>query len=319
MRSDFSLVCLLVTLLFFSPSIMGAPIDVNDSLGLDAPGRIVDAVVVDLNTNLSEGNSENSRRGPLVIELHTATWCNPCRPAETEINELLNVWPSIIAMHHHSSSIDPLSVNASNETKSLQGVYGYPTLVVDGRWVLNGSNQSQDLFDLVAEITSEGGARSSSPGNFTIDSLSIENNVVSVDVNVSDPNVRVDIFIVVDGVNHVPLGLLSDTVVAGKTNVDHNSTVRISLNGSRVSSIGDTGQLVMVVRNSGTPELIAASDRPLYDGFQLAPPSSVESSLFEPNTWIVWLVMLGGVAALLPALQHTFPLLWERSKSNEEE
>ena len=149
--------------------------------------------------------------------------------------------------------------------------------------------------------------------------MSIENNVVSVDVNVSDPNVRVDIFIVVDGVNHVPLGLLSDTVVAGKTNVDHNSTVRISLNGSRVSSIGDTGQLVMVVRNSGNPELIAASDRPLYDGFQLAPPSSVESSLFEPNTWIVWLVMLGGVAALLPALQHTFPVLWERSKSNEEE
>jgi hypothetical protein len=64
MRSDFSLVCLLVTLLFFSPSIMGAPIDVNDSLGLDAPGRIVDAVVVDLNTNFSEGNEENTRRGP---------------------------------------------------------------------------------------------------------------------------------------------------------------------------------------------------------------------------------------------------------------
>ena len=75
----------------------------------------------------------------------------------------------------------------------------------------------------------------------------------------------------------------------------------------------------MVVRNSGTPELIAASDRPLFDGFQLIPPSSVESSLFEQNTWIVLLVMLGGVAALLPALQHTFPLLWERSKSNEEE
>lgn len=319
MRSDFSLICLLATLLLLPPSILGEPIDVDDSLGIDSPGRIIDAVLVDLNSNATEGDGENARRGPLVIELHTATWCSPCRPAETQLNEMLNVWPGLIALHHHSSITDPLSVIASNETKIHQGVHGYPTLVIDGRWVLNGTNQTQDLFDLVAEITSEGGARSSSPADNRIENWSIENSVISVNLNVSDPTLRVDVFLVVDGVNHVPLGLLSDTVVAGQTDVDVNSTVYISLNGSRASSIGDSGKLVMVIRNPGAAELIEGSDRPLYDGFFSTPPVFSEPTLFEENKWIMWLVLFGGIAALLPALQHTFPLLWSRRGSNEEE
>ncbi len=319
MRSDFSLICLLATLLLIPPSILGEPIEVDDSLGIDSPGRIVDAVIVDLNTNTSEGDGDNARRGPLVIELHTATWCSPCRPAETQLNEILNVWPGLIALHHHSSTIDPLSVIASNETKSHQGVHGYPTMVIDGRWVLNGSNQTQDLFDLVAEITSEGGTRSSSPGDNRIENWSINGSVISVNLNVSDPTQRVDVFLVVDGVNHVPLGLLSDTVVAGQTDVNVNSTVQISLNGSRVSSIGDSGQLVMIVRNPGAAELIVGSDRPLYDGFFSTPPVIAEPNLFEDNKWIMWLVLFGGIAALLPALQHTFPLLWTTRRNSIEE
>ncbi len=319
MRSDFSLICLLATLLLIPPSILGASIELDDSLSTDSPGRIVDAVIVDLNTNATEGDGENARRGPLVIELHTATWCSPCRPAETQLNEMLNVWPGLIALHHHSSPIDPLSVIASNETKSHQGVHGYPTMVIDGRWVLNGSNQTHDLFDLVAEITSKGGTRSSSPGENKIENWSIVDGVISVNLNVSDPSLRADVFLVVDGVNHVPLGLLSDTVVAGQTDVDVNSTVQISLNGSRASSIGDIGKLVMIIRNPGDAELVVGSDRPLYDGFFSTPPVIAEPNLFEENKWIIWLVLFGGIAALLPALQHTFPLLWTSRRTSIEE
>ena len=105
MRSDLYLVLLLAALLILPSSIMAAPVEVDDSLGLQSPGRIIDAVVLDING--TEGNGENSRRAPLVIELHTATWCDPCRPAEVELNELLNVWPNLIALHHHSSLSDP--------------------------------------------------------------------------------------------------------------------------------------------------------------------------------------------------------------------
>ena len=85
MRSDLYLVLLLAALLILPSSIVAAPVEVDDSLGLESPGRIVDAVVLDING--TEGNGENSRRSPLVIELHTATWCDPCRPAEVELNE----------------------------------------------------------------------------------------------------------------------------------------------------------------------------------------------------------------------------------------
>ena len=113
--------------------------------------------------------------------------------------------------------------------------------------------------------------------------------------------------------------MLSDVVVAGKVDINVNSTVNISLNGSRISSTGDNGQLVVVVRNPGEVTLVSGSDRMLYDGFQLAPNNSPPRSLFDESTWLVWLILLGGVAALLPALQHTFPLLWSQRKSDEEE
>ncbi|MED5375382.1 MAG: hypothetical protein VX892_02615 [Candidatus Thermoplasmatota archaeon] len=317
MRSDLYLVLLLAALLILPSSIMAAPVEVDDSLGLQSPGRIIDAVVLDING--TEGNGENSRRAPLVIELHTATWCDPCRPAEVELNELLNVWPNLIALHHHSSAFDPLSIEASNQTKISQHVLGYPTLVIDGRWSLNGSNQSQDLFGLVAEITSKGGTRSSAPSDIIIGNWSINETIISVDINVSSPTLQVDVFYVVDGVYHAPLGLLSDVVVAGKVDINSNSTINISLNGSRISSIEDNGQLVVVARNRGDVQLVSGSDRMLYDGFQLTPNNSTPRSLFEETTWLVWLILLGGVAALLPALQHTFPLLWSKRKSDEEE
>ena len=85
------------------------------------------------------------------------------------------------------------------------------------------------------------------------------------------------------------------------------------------SSTEDNGQLVVVARNPGEVKLVSGSDRTLYDGFQLAPNNSPPRSLFDESTWLVWLILLGGVAALLPALQHTFPLLWSRRKSDEEE
>ncbi len=317
MRSDLSLIFLLAALLIMPSSIMATPIEVDNSLGYDAPGRIVDAVVLEING--TEGDGAESRRAPLVVELHTATWCSPCRTAETELNELLNVWPNIISLHHHSSVIDPLSTEASNQTKIQQGVVGYPTLIIDGRWTLNGSNQSQDLFDLVAEITTEGGIRSSAPSDFRIHNWSISGGIISVNLNVSDPRLQVDIFYVLDGVNHVPLGLLSDVVVAGQVDVDVNSTVMISLNGSRASSIGDEGQLVIVARNPGDVTLVTGSDRLLNDGFLSVPLSPPNPTLFEENSWFVWLILLGGLAALMPAAQHTIPLLWSKGKFKEEE
>ena len=317
MRPYLYLILLLAAFLILPTATLGAPVEVDDSLGLNSPGRIVDAVVLDING--TEGNGENSRRSPLVIELHTATWCDPCRPAEVQLNELLNVWPNLISLHHHSSIFDPLSIEASNQTKMSQHVLGYPTLVIDGRWSLNGSNQSNDLFGLVAEITSEGGTRSSAPSEIQIENWSINQTIISVDINVSNPTLQVDVFYVVDGINHAPLGLLSDVVVAGKVDVNVNNTVNISLNGSRISSIGDNGELVVVARNPGEATLVSGSDRLLYDGFQLAPNNSSTQSFFDQSTWLVWLILFGGIAASLPAFQHTFPLLWSQRESNEEE
>ena len=316
-RFDLSMVLLLAALLIIPSSSVAAPVEVDNSLGLDAPGRIVDAVVLDING--TEGDGDNSRRAPLVIELHTATWCSPCRQAEVELNELLNVWPNLIALHHHSSELDSLSIEVSNQTKFKQGVLGYPTIVIDGRWSLNGSNQSQDLFELVAELTSEGGARASVSSDLRIENWSVSEGMISVNLNVSDPTLEVDVFYVIDGVNYAALGLLSDVVVAGQVNVEVNSTVMISLNGSRASSIGDPGQLVVVARNPGNTSLVSGSDRPLNGGFLSAPVDASPTTLFEESRWLVWLILLGGVAALLPALQHTLPLLWSKRQTNEEE
>ena len=59
MRSDLSLIFLLAALLIMPSSIMATPVEVDNSLGYDAPGRIVDAVVLEING--TEGDGAESR------------------------------------------------------------------------------------------------------------------------------------------------------------------------------------------------------------------------------------------------------------------
>ncbi|MBD18699.1 MAG: hypothetical protein CMB13_03570 [Euryarchaeota archaeon] len=287
------------------------------------PGAVLDVLILDIEANATNGSGDSLRRPPFLVELHTATWCLPCRAAEVEVAELEATWSNVAILRHHSSNLDTLSVKASNETKQDQGIHGYPSIVVEGRWILNGSSQSVDFDDLIANMTSSGLTRNTTPTDNWIDGWSYGNGVMDVDVRIGMDDVQVDVYLLMKGVNGGQLGILPDTVVAGETdvNVSQSSTVSLNLSGTSISMTDDPGRIVLVVRNPGPAILTPGSDIFVSGDYQSVPPNPSTGSFAMSNPFLFWLALVGGVAFMLPAFQHTVPTLFSKrqSKIDEEE
>ena len=314
---------LLAVLVALTPVVGSTPVDITGPLDTTTPGDVLDVLILDIEANATNGTGDSLRRPPFLVELHTATWCIPCRTAETEVAELEAVWSSVAILRHHSSDLDILSVEASNQTKQNQGIRGYPSIVVEGRWILNGSSQSRDFEDFIANMTSAGLTRNTTPNANWINGWSYSDGVMDVDFEVGMDDVQVDVYLLMNGVNGRELGILPDTVVAGVTDVDlsQGSTASLNLSGASISVTNDPGRIVLVVRNPGPAILTPASDIFVSSDYQSVPPSPSGGSFAVSNPFLFWFALLGGIAFMLPALQHTVPTLFrkQRLKIGEEE
>lgn len=314
---------LLAVLVALTPVVGSTPVDITPPLDSNSPGAVLDVMILDIEANATNGTGDSLRRPPFLVELHTATWCLPCRTAEAEVAELESIWSNVAILRHHSSNLDTLSVEASNETKKNQGVRGYPSIVVEGRWILNGSSQSADFGDLIANITSAGLTRNTTPEDNWIEGWSYSDGVMDVDIAIGMNDVQVDVYLLMEGINGAQLGILPDTVVAGETDVDlsQGSKVSLNLSGASISVTDDPGRIVLVVRNPGPAILTPGSDIYVSGDYQAIPPNPSGGSFVISNPFFFWFALLGGIAFMLPAFQHTVPTLFRKgqSKADEEE
>jgi len=218
------------------------------------PGAILAALSIELPLALSQSADAAADASevdaasyvpPLVVELHTATWCQPCRPAEQEVGNLSATWPAVAGIAHHSSDaiLDELSTSASRDARAKLGAYGFPTIVLNGVWALNGSTQSRDLSSLVGNVTAAGGLLNSpsridriallSSGwqwNSTEERLSIDWSLAGSERNsMNFSNATIEAYLIRDGVDGGRLGFLPDVVVAG-------SSIALDANGSEASN-----------------------------------------------------------------------------------
>ena len=315
-----------------------------------APGAVIAALVIELPRALtdsaddSEDAPDAGRAPPLVVELHTATWCQPCRAAEREVANLSAMWPTVTVLAHHSSdaAIDSLSVAASREARVGAGIDGFPTVLLNGVWALNGSRQSADLSSLVGNVTASGGllnaparidsialAASGWSWNASEERLSVSWSLAGA--NATDhPNLAgasLETWLIRDGIDGGSLGFLPDVVVAGAEMTlsnDSSDGLHPTSEGTAVVDVANAtsrngygGQRIVLLLRAPGVQLRSGSMTPL-DGQQSAPPQPVvQNGVVDRYPMLPWIALVTGVLLMLPALRHTVPILLPDSRKNQ--
>ena len=113
-------------------------------------GYIVDVIVIDLQC---EENQTCASRPSNIVEYFGADWCTECPEVETQLNETSNQ-SALILSHRPSPSDDFWLQESRDRFLSVYGLWGYPTLTIDGHYILAGPTQSRELDELLFESIS---------------------------------------------------------------------------------------------------------------------------------------------------------------------
>ena len=267
-------------------------------------GRVIAALVMPLGGQ--SGNSSEAVFAPHLVELHTATWCVPCRTAEREVGELGQWWPAVLAISHHSSvnSPDELATEQSAGLKEYYGFDGYPTLLVDGYWTLRGETQSVDLQDLLTNL-SQTGLQDSAP-ELNLSWQRVGSGVSANWTYSADGAHTLDLLVVHDGVDWPNTAVTLDGIVTGGvTNLSMNGTAEFEVN-----STGGNPRLVAIIRVAGEPVTEPGTETPFSGTLQNSwSPPSESRTLSGKTIFTITLVLVG--LALIP-MRHTLPVLWRK-------
>ena len=287
------------------------------------PGEIVNAIQLPIDWETFQGNGSAAVSAPHVVELHTATWCLPCRSVEAEMGDLGSWWPAVLVIAEHSSieSPDPLGLEQSLQLKQHYDVTGWPTLVVDGHWKLLGESQSPDLTSLLSNLTTQGadlplaGVPSLAIDSWSRDCLDCD---ITVRWNVSgdEGEYLLDIMVIQDRMHTTAL-TLDDVLRAAEVlkPVSAGTTGSTNLE-ANLSEGGEDVRLVLLLRRVGNPETEAGSQTPLA--------SSLPSEWFAPreredtDSTTILLIAALMLMLIVPALRHTVPVLFSRTIPAEE-
>ena len=310
------LVCALL-LASLTPLVTGGEIDEESH-----PGEIVNAIQLPIDRQAVQGNGSAAVGAPHVVELHTATWCVPCRSVEGEMDDLATWWPAVLVIAEHSSvdSPDPLALEESLQLKQHYDVTGWPTLIVDGHWKLLGESQSPDLTSLLSNLTTEGadlplaGAPTLAIDSWVRDCLDCD---ITVGWNVSgdEGEYLLDIMLVQDGMHTTVLTLddvLRGAEVLRPVNRNETGSTTPAVN---LSEGGEDARLVLLLRRAGTPETEAGSQTPLA--------SALPAEWFAPRereeTDSTTILLIGALllVLMLPAFRHTVPALFRSTRPSE--
>ena len=311
------------TVISLPPPLSGTVVADESESGIDA-GEVVKVTTQrislpsdfnsDTTLNMS-GNSSDAVDAPHLVELHTATWCIPCRTAEAEVGELDTWWPAVetIALHSSLDSPDELATNVSSEVFHRYRLGGYPTIVVDGNWLLLGESQSRDLQSLLTNLTEDGRpVQGSGEVSYSWQVVG-ENFSISWNAN-TQMYVSIDFLLTQEAVPWPDTSVTLDHVVrGGLSNLSTEGSDSFQVN---VSGGGDL-TLTTILRIEGNASLVAGSDTPLTSGLPDAWEEPPVGRTLSPE-FIAGLTLLILFLAMVP-MRHTLPLLWqgERKKRHD--
>lgn len=219
--------CLFATIAFLPP--LGGAHGIE---GAHSEGYIADVIVIDMEC---EENQTCISRPSNVVEYFGADWCDECPEVEAQLREISD--SSVIILSHRPSSSDDFWLQASKERfLDVYGLWGYPTLAIDGHYILAGPTQSQELNSLLSESIS----------NYSgISNVSLEGENLSI---VGDlDNLSIDVWTV-------------------NTNSNLTNVVTNHTNFSQTNVVDTNGEkLVIVVSKPGYIALVSGSSMPAND------------------------------------------------------
>ena len=254
------------------------------------------------------GNSSTADSPPHLIELYTATWCVPCRSAESEVEDLEDWWPAleVVALHPSLGSPDELVTNCSSEVYNHYQLGGYPTLVIDGHWTLIGDKQAADLQPLLNNLSGDnlprqGGATLTFDWQFQDENLTLNWSLST------SHDVILDFLVTGDGVVWPSTSVRLDNVVrGGLTNQSNVGTESLTFD----EVLEENLSITAIVRIAGTPELESGSETPINSGLSDSWLEPIEARSVSPKVIAMFSVLIL-ILAIVP-MRHTVPVLFRR-------
>ena len=125
---------ILVACLFATVAFLPGFSDAHGIPGAHSEGYIADVLVVDLNC---EENHTCVSRPSNIVEYYGADWCEECPAVEDQLRNVTGN-SSIILSHRPSSSDDFWLQESKERFLDVYGLWGYPTIAVDGHYILAG-------------------------------------------------------------------------------------------------------------------------------------------------------------------------------------
>jgi hypothetical protein len=195
-------------------------------------GYIVDVIVIDLQC---EENQTCVSRPSNLVEYFGADWCTECPEVEEQLNETSNQ-SALILSHRPSSSDDFWLQESRDRFLAVYGLWGYPTLIIDGHYILAGPTQSRELDGLLFESIS----------NYSgITNVTLDNETLTVE-GMFDGQI-IDVWTVAS------TSKLTNKVI-NHTNLSETNLVSI-----------DGEKLVVVISQPGFIDLVPGSSMPAND------------------------------------------------------
>jgi hypothetical protein len=226
MRAN-TLTCLFGVILFLS-TFAGA----HGLEGAHSEGYIVDVIVIDLEC---DENETCVSRPNNIVEYYGADWCDECPEVEEQLNKS-SYNDTVIISHRPSTSDDFWLQESRDRFLGVYGLWGYPTLAIDGHYILAGPTQSRELDSLLSDSVS----------NYTgISNVSLNNNTLNVEGEFE--GLTIDVWTVYSEGNLT-------NIAKSHTNLSESNNVSI-----------DGEKLVIVVSKPGYIALVSGSSLPAND------------------------------------------------------
>lgn len=118
--------------------------------GAHSEGYVADVIVVDLNC---EENQTCVSRPSHIVEYFGADWCDECPKVEEQLRNMTD--DSVVTISHRPSTSDDFWLQESKDRfLEVYGLWGYPSVAVDGHYILAGPTQARELDTLISDYDS---------------------------------------------------------------------------------------------------------------------------------------------------------------------
>ena len=253
--------------------------------GAHSEGYVADVVVIDLNC---EENQTCVSRPSHIVEYFGADWCDECPKVEEQLKNMTD--DSVITISHRPSTSDDFWLQESKDRfLEVYGLWGYPSVAVDGHYILAGPTQARELDTLVSDYDS----------NYSgITNVSLTGDNISIGGNFT--NMTVDIWTI--NANQSKTNL-----VTNHTNYSSTQTVDIE---------GDL--LVIVLSKPGYIALASGSSMPANDYIPDGGIDSIgkEGDTISGTTIVIITLLLMMIS--LPATYQLFQVMRSTPQYEEE-